>query len=126
MQPGISSVVTETSDGKRIANLIQIPADTLTEVALVTPKDLQLDVAHTLQVVLHYPEYLTEESYWMMGEIVASPKTEPNSRERIACLHKALGICLEYGLNQKWIFKVREEQQQMYSSSSDGFPSVTK
>ena len=108
VQPGISSVTTETSAGKRIANLYEIPPDTLSTLILVTPADLQIVIPKTLQVSLHYPEYLTEESYWLMAEIISYPKISLERKQRMIPLHKALGICLEYGLNQEWILKLRQ------------------
>jgi hypothetical protein len=108
MQPGISSVVTENSEGKRIANLFEIPADILTQMAIIAPKDIQLCVAQSLQTALHHPEYLTAESYWMLAEMVSSPNTKEETKPKLARLHKALGICLEYGLDMGWILKIRE------------------
>jgi hypothetical protein len=113
MQPGMASVVTETSEGKRIASLFEIPADTLSMMILVAPADLQMLIAQTLQVSLHHPEYLTEESYWFLDEMVSSPKTSPEGKQRLIRFQKALGLCLEYGLNQEWISKIRERHNKV-------------
>jgi hypothetical protein len=109
-QPGITSVITETRDGRRIANLYEVPIDALTMMLQVTPEPMRLYVAQTLQMSLQYPEYLTEESYWLLSEMVAHPEMNPQRKERLLSLHTVLGLCLEYGLGQEWIAAVWDSQ----------------
>lgn len=102
-KPGISAVLTEGVDGKRVMDLYEVPADVLSELVIEAPGEIRGYIAPTLQVGLHHPEYLTVECYWLLDQLVKSERTEPGVAQKLARLQAAVGVCLEQGYDAEWI-----------------------
>ncbi|MFQ5342293.1 MAG: hypothetical protein ACE5F6_12175 [Anaerolineae bacterium] len=107
MSPGVSVVITWSPEGKRIANVYQAPADVLSRMIVRMlqeghPSARVLDVCNTLQVALHHPDYLTEQSYWML-QVMTRNEEKDRVVKVLRRLHEAMEICLEEGLDSRWI-----------------------
>jgi len=106
-KPGISAVLTEAADGKRVMDLYEVPAEVLSKLIARSPKNIVAYIAPTLQVGLHHPEYLTVECYWLLDQLVSSERTEPATAQKLSLLQGSLGICLERGYDSDWIAGIR-------------------
>jgi hypothetical protein len=106
-KPGISAILVEDQDGKRIMELYEVPAEVLTEIVVDAPDETRAYIAPTLQVGLHHPEYLTVQSYWMLDLLVKSGRMEPLAAQKVSRLQAALGACLERGYDGEWIAGIR-------------------
>jgi hypothetical protein len=107
---GFSVVLTRETSGARAANLLEMPATVLTSIASQTSSaQAAMDVFIILQVALHHPEFLTEQSYWMLQVIVEEEGKRGNEKrpllERIC---QALGFCLDKGLDRGFIMRQKK------------------
>lgn len=99
---GISVVVTRDMSGTRVANVFEVPATVLTNIALqASSAQAAMDAFVVLQIALHHPEFLTEQSYWMLQVIVEEEGKRGNAnRPFLERIRQALELCLENRLVQ--------------------------
>ena len=94
-------------DKERLANHPTMPDDVIRDI-IVRVDDLEdaLDVSLTIHAGLEFPDYLTEESYWMVSALDGGPYAKFLAR----CLH-ALEFCLVNDVNKQFILKVLESSR---------------
>jgi hypothetical protein len=108
-QPRISAVISLDSEGNRVAELIEIPPHVLAQILLVAPAEIQPYIPLTMQVSLHHPDYLTEESCMLMAVMTNSPQIDIELKRKISVFQAALEICVKNGMNRERIMQIREE-----------------
>jgi len=108
-QPRISAVISLDSEGKQVMELIEIPPQVLAQVLLVAPVEIQPYIPLTMQISLHHPDYLTDESCMLMAVMMTSSQISIELKRKISVFQAALEICVKNGVNRARIMQIREE-----------------
>lgn len=110
LAPGISVASIRQVSGARASWVFEMPPSVLESIALrASSAQVAFDVFVVLQVALHHPEFLTEESYWMLKVIVEEEGKRGNKdKPLLERICQALEFCLNGGLDRGFIMKQRE------------------